>query len=74
MGKDRLEGELQGGLAYWMKQGDLEKLPVVPGNYSNQSLLSYCRAFDFNPAIVGEFEQRVRLDLLDAVSWLSLLC
>lgn len=74
MGTERLEGELQGGLAYWMRQGALEKLSVVPGNYSNQSLLSYCRAFDFNPSIVGEFEQRVRSDLLGAVSWLSLLC
>jgi hypothetical protein len=74
MGEERLEGELQGGLAYWMKQGDVEKLSIVPGNYSTGSLLSYCRAFNLSPSVVGEFEQRVRKNLLDAVSWLSLLC
>jgi hypothetical protein len=74
MGEGRLEGELQGGLAYWMRQGDLEKSRVVPGDYSVGSLLSYCRAFNLSPSVVGEFEQRVRKNLLDAVSWLSLLC
>jgi len=74
MGSERLEGELRGGLAYWMKQGECEKVSVLPGTYSINSLLSYCRAFSLEPTIVDEFEELVEKDLMAAVRWLSLLC
>jgi len=73
-GNERLEGELQGGLAYWMKQGDYEKVPVLPGGYSQDSLLSYCEAFSLEPIVVIEFEELVEKDLIAAVRQLSLLC
>lgn len=73
-GDERLEGELKGGLAYWMKQDGLEKRPVLPGSYSIQALLSYCRAFDLNPSVVQDFEDLVVKDLFAAVRYLSLLC
>lgn len=73
-GSERLEGELKGGLAYWMKQGASDKLSVLPGNYSIDCLLSYCKAFSLEPTIVNEFEELVESDLMAAVRWLSLLC
>jgi len=73
-GDERLEGELKGGLAYWSKQAGFEKIPVLPGDYSNQALLSYCRAFALNPSVVKNFEDLVVKDLFAAVRYLSLLC
>jgi hypothetical protein len=73
-GKERLEGELKGGLAYWMRQEGLVKIPVVPGTYTKRAFLSYCKAFDLNPMVVQEFEHLVRKDLFAAVRLLSLLC
>lgn len=73
-GDERLEGELKGGLAYWVKQTGLEKISVLPGNYSVQALLSYCRAFNLNPSVVSDFEDLVVKDLFAAVRYLSLLC
>lgn len=73
MGTARLEGELRGGLAYWMKQGE-ERIEVKPGSYSLESLSSYCRAFKFDPMVVTHFEELVRSDLYAAVQMLSRLC
>jgi hypothetical protein len=74
LGGKRLDGELKGGLAYWVKQGELPKIELRPGEYSNSALESYCRAFALEPNVVEHFESLVVVDLMAAVRMLSLLC